>query len=95
MRESLARLRDSVDRVRRREFRTAHVENEPHGTVERGGYVDGHRDGMHVRLDADQETQHEVWYQDGKMIGTPRQMAEWETLDVRLFRGWCDSETVL
>lgn len=87
MASSLAALAERVKRAKRRIFETSAVEGEPAGTVERGGYVDSMRDGMHVRLSADDATQHEVWYADGRMTSAPRLMEEWETLDVRFFRG--------
>ena len=62
------------------------MEGQPEGTVERGGYDNGVRSGLHVRLDADDETQHEVWYEDGVMVGAPRQLLDWETLETRFFR---------
>ena len=86
MRKGIVRVREAVELVKRRTFHTVQVEGQRAGTVERGGYVDGVRSGLHVRLDADDFEQHEVWYQDGEMVGDPRRLLEWETLETRFFR---------
>jgi hypothetical protein len=86
MREGIGRLRQAVECVRQRIFCTAQVEGQLEGTVERGGYINGERSGLHIRLSADDEEQHEVWYANGVMVGAPRLMLDWETLETRFFR---------
>ena len=85
LRPGIDKLQASVARAKGRRFVTAPVEGEPAGTVERGGVVNGHRDGLHVRLSADRRTQYEVLWSNGVMVGQPRQMSAWEQLPVWVF----------